>query len=1149
MSPITTVERTLELRIHERETATPGDGTVDFTLAHSRFQEVPSFGGQVVRYTEGRTESEPYWLSFLDLNGEFTAFMAASGRMAVLGRLAELRIATDGGAFTRVDLRRLSNLRGGSEGAFDVELSDERWIERRTLLFEKTTSWQLDPFGQSVAWMGRAAKGTRSYGVDVVGTDYVALFPLAGVQHVTPLVVTVLRGDLLEDPTITAGAFDALRFADPAATDRTVLRFDPDLDAVAAGGVVTQLTDPLGPFLRLGEDPFWNAVLVHWPSHGLTQGATVTGRLHWPAGIPTTKDTPYLLGGTNGIRAPDLYQEIAAGDHGGPVQQVAAGAFSALSGDIYPPGWYRIEEPKPRDRWTEDNCCRPYGVLPFTDDGALAPRSMRPPQDVDPDTLYEFNLSNVREGLVWEHPGREAITAVTLRAQARLPVFNLVFPVRRRRVHDTVTLLGLKEQDLQVDTIFRWQDLAGVFAGLTTDLFERFGDAPQRWDGTALIEDASPVPGDLVVLDLDELRCPNAATGARTGKRVVHVLERRRVYEAEQGFYQYRWLDAGPNSQPLASPTVVISQTTGDTKHGVDVAVSSVPAGATAIVQLAHGASPAAADWFTVRTGVGNETITIGNRPSNTLISARAIATAPNRIRSGFSTVDDVTTASLTAPSAVTATAAGRSVKVEATLGETTYAVEYLIDDVSQIILPAGSSQHTLHGLDAGTFDFGVRHRDAFGGVSATTEDTETTGTPLPSPDLAAFSAEAGVLDDPSDQPIVPLEDPEILPVVALLRFLAGDPAWEIVLERAPDDSGSPDEGDIQIVARVPGSTRSHEDHRPQDGATWWYRGFHARQGWDDGDPSAWHPVTFADLDTKRRLVPAIGDDDVMRLKRDTVYDDGHYAPMGAEDGHLADGISKYDGPTLHALARHVEEPAFGRDGDSKTFAAAYEHAPTLVLAALKLRPVDGARDTLRVFAQNVSASGYDIVAKNVDAGATTAREDDFPAGNLLDALGETTELTFGNAPANDDAYVIHYSVELSAHAEENGPKLTLTIVVAIDTDTPGDGSWVERKTKQYSVSQDGWSGLDPDAEILTRTHEQQTVNVSGLDTSSKVRVRIKSVTITGTGTTTIDVHGFNKATDADPAAGATYTTATDDAVSATPNAEDGVQFVPVETS
>ncbi len=770
--PITTIDLTLALLIHDRGTVTPSVSTVDFTLANNRFIRPPAFGGQTVRIKDGRTESRPYWVDVLDVNNDLTEqFDDGDGRMAMLGRIAELQIGEDGGALATVDIRRISNIQDIGEGWYSIELSDERWIERRTKLFEKTTSIQFHPSGLASAWLRKKAAGRGSYSVNPLTPDYVVLTVLPldsrGGQlpiRVTTGMVTALRGDIVEarDRSIITGSFTSLRFEDDTSTDRPILRIDTSLllGTPSVADLEQQTTAPIG-FLLTGEEPEWVTILVYWPSHGIASSSTIRGRVHWSGdGVATSKDTPYLLGGEFGIRAPTLFEDIADGDHGGPAQLVDTAAIATLEADQFPTAWYSMDGPRPRAGWVEQHLCRPYAVVPFISavDGSVAPRSLRTPQDVDPDTLFVFDHTNVIDQVVWQHPGREAITQVTLAARALVPLevlgttWHLAFPFTRQKEHDTLALLGYREQSLDLEAIFRSVDVGGIFEGLYTDLFERFGDAPQIGNFGAQIQSDSPVPGDLVVLDHDELQGPNPAVGARSGLRLVHIIERQRVYEdGGRVLYRYNYLDAGAAVQPFAPPDVSIAQTSGDEKHSVDITVSSVVTGATATIEIAHvvpAMSPVDADWFVAKTEVGNETIVVKERPSATDIYVRVFATKPAGNRSPRSSEDFVLTASMSPPTSVSATVAGRSVKVTCTLGETDELVAYLIDGTALVLLDEGTTQHTFHGLEDTLQTFGVRHADRFGGISTTATDTATPATPFASPDVGRITVEIGSKGD-----------------------------------------------------------------------------------------------------------------------------------------------------------------------------------------------------------------------------------------------------------------------------------------------------------------------------------------------------------------------------------------------------------------
>lgn len=1277
---LTRTTRELQLRIHERGTTTPADGTVEWTFAQSRIVTVPPFGGQVVQITEGRAEQAPYWIEIQDVDGEFTATLATSGRMWLLGRILELRLATDGGSFATVDTRRLSRVEDGPAGQYRLEASDERWLESKAPIFARTTSWQLDPPGPTAAFMGRAAANTRSYRLIPLTASLVWLYREPAIE-VSQTMVEVLRDDLLEERDATVGSFRELRCA-VGGGDRLVYAFDD-------GTADNPLGNRLGSFW--GDPPQFAKVALIWPSHGYTEETVVTGKLYWPGGIPTTEATPYLIGGlSTGKRPDDLWQEILDGDHGGPVQRYDSSAFTTLAGETYPAPWWKITGPKQRNTWIEDNLARPWSLFPFVNaTGEIAPRSLRPLENVDPDTLYEFDLATVTEGPRWRHPGREAITALTFKAQRR--IYAVGFPLPGvataweppTEEADTVDDLGRREITIATEAIFKQADGAGVLAGLVRDVFDRFQDGPQLGELAGPIDASAPVPGDFVVLDHGELRGPNPATGDRTGLRIVQIVDRRRLYASGRAEYHYAYLDAGPKAQPLATPSVSVALNGTTPKHAVDVTVSSVAAGATAILEVAHGASPSASDWIVARTGVGNETVTIPQRPSGTQINVRARATAPNSVRSAWSTVDDVTTTALTAPAAVVATVDGRSVTIDVTPGETTYPIEFTVDGTVVRQRPAGTTREVLHGRPASTSEtYGARYFDVYGGVSSLVTDTQTTGTASTAPAMVGLTATPILFEGEDGDPILPSEDGgELEPlepgaVVVVLRPIAGDRAFPIRIVRAPGADGSPeleaseltnsglgsfdadaaidgsttgtawstdaassgatltidlgasdgdrayhtcrlyldagsgaatyaieysDNGsswsaavsswtpnaagwnevrwadvgahrywrlrltntpgagpevtelelrDDALVATVPGTTRLVQDPRPHDAGRWWYRARHAREGWLDGTPTDW---ILADLDAIDRGdpdPPAVGDDDITRIRRTTPFDDGKHAAKGEADGNIADGVQIYDGVHPNAIGRHVEAPQWAQDGDSIVFGRAYQNAPLLVLAGLKVQTYKASwtdEYLLRVYPTNVSASGFDVVAKNVQPGTITQREDDFPTTNELDAAGETTELTLGNAPSNDDGYVAHYDVEVNAQASEGGKGVTVTVVVAVDTDTPGTGSWVERATQSYAVFMAGFTGPDPGPETETWAHEQKAISVGSLTTSSKVRVRVKSITITGDGSGTVAVHGFNKATDGDAAAGVTYTTATDTVETATPNDEDGVLFAPIE--
>lgn len=365
-------------------------------------------------------------------------------------------------------------------------------------------------------------------------------------------------------------------------------------------------------------------------------------------------------------------------------------------------------------------------------------------------------------------------------------------------------------------------------------------------------------------------------------------------------------------------------------------------------------------------------------------------------------------------------------------------------------------------------------------------------------------------------------------------------------IDRAPDNSGVPDTF-ARILTLEPGVT-AFRDVVPQ-GVEYWYR---HRCGGDDFVSSAYStPVGPVGAETGERPRPDLGSEPI---KRDDPFADGDFAATGAIDGNLADAIQKYDGAALFPIARHIER-GFAKDGESPTFGAPFDQAPLVFpflggQFILNNASMTGADVYLRIQAVNVTTTGFDFVAKNALLATPTSAGDDFPNGNSLTASDDTTEKVIANGAANDDAYTIHYDVDLFCEVDLGAAPTEVTsisITVAIETDLTPDGSWIERSTRTYNNSQTGVGD-----NTKTWTDEEVTINVA-LTSSSKVRIKIKSATTkiapTG-GSATLDVHGYNLATDADAHKGITYTTSGGDTVeSATPLSGDGILWLAMATA
>ncbi|HWP38952.1 MAG TPA: hypothetical protein VNL18_15505 [Gemmatimonadales bacterium] len=151
-------------------------------------------------------------------------------------------------------------------------------------------------------------------------------------------------------------------------------------------------------------------------------------------------------------------------------------------------------------------------------------------------------------------------------------------------------------------------------------------------------------------------------------------------------------------------------------------------------------------------------------------------------------------------------------------------------------------------------------------------------------------------------------------------------------------------------------------------------------------------------------------------------------------------------------------------------------------------------------------------------ADTVTLREHDFASAAALTAVGHTAELTLTNAPAGNSLYIAHYKLTITPDAPASGTNTHL-LEVAVETDTAGTGTWVERQVLSYKVGRK--AGESETAVVYD--HEEAYVRLSGLTSASKLRLKVKSATMPGTSSFRVDP--FNKATDGDVTAGVTYHT------------------------
>lgn len=555
--------RRFEVRIHDAGTVFPTDLTVDFTISNSRLTVPPDFGGQTVRPLEGKAELLPYSITVVDDDGWLTANLFSGGRPVIVGRLAEVRMDTDGQGFTQVDVRRVAAVRGGSSPEYRLELSDERWIGRGNRLFEANTTLQLVPQMPAAPWF-LLAGGERT---DPLATEEPGLvrsvsgsFLLvqSGGPRIDPEMRRVgLEEDVIDNPapSNTLGNFQRLQFEDENGLLHPVVSFS----TLAA----STKEDVLGLDWKVepdGTPPIMPDFWVYWPLHGFSVGQNVgPWRLLWPDGLPTTPTTPYLVGKAEDTAYPlsEFLSDILDGDYGGTALRYDPPSVDALRNLGGADGnWWVVTGAVDRDEFLAE-LYRAHLIVPFTRaDGTIAPRQIVP-ESVDSSGLFVLDRTTVQDpGITWENSGRELANAFQLtRLQARtvsrvfgsplrsVSVSPIATPLQTHSgIPDTRATYGTDRE--QVMTAGRAADVLDDFL---TPLFDLAGDGAQVGTATLVPQPTEvPQPGDIVIVDLDDLRGPNPGAAARSGRRAAVILERRRVWQQDAAV-EVRFWDLGPS--------------------------------------------------------------------------------------------------------------------------------------------------------------------------------------------------------------------------------------------------------------------------------------------------------------------------------------------------------------------------------------------------------------------------------------------------------------------------------------------------------------------------------------------------------------------------------------------------------------------------
>ena len=209
----------------------PGSiSTVEFTW-DSQLGAVPIVGSQRPSPLQGRTESKPWTIKVVDVNEAVTNEIADAGRMNLLGRLVAIQVNIDSGGWTTLAKGRMSGLNEASQpGIYEVQISDERLVERGNTIFTTTNTCRLYPAGLKAKWFDVPAvsQPTDFFVQDLSSDDVKVSF---GGAPTSPSHLSLAREDLKEDAKSGAssggccrlGLLDVLEFDEENPIARSVL--------------------------------------------------------------------------------------------------------------------------------------------------------------------------------------------------------------------------------------------------------------------------------------------------------------------------------------------------------------------------------------------------------------------------------------------------------------------------------------------------------------------------------------------------------------------------------------------------------------------------------------------------------------------------------------------------------------------------------------------------------------------------------------------------------------------------------------------------------------------------------------------------------------------------------------------------------------
>lgn len=574
---------------------------------------------------------------------------------------------------------------GEGPGRYNIEVSDESFVARRSEIFTVADTVRIWPSGIKAAWRGfEGAEAAEADNVRTIGNPDVRQVFIRHIgrgRRVTDSLRQFLDEHIIENPDTISGAtsstdnFPGLRL-NYAGTDYPIVSFSlgasDGLDYFNSleSKTATEGTDDgyirfnvwiVASSLPAHPQPVFLHIVDTPPSQDLP--------LHVGIADPTNQ-----WGTADGwIHPVDLTRRVW--DEIGVRYDEAS--LTALEGDTSLP----LLAPRITERvtdaesWLQEHVWSPLMLAALRDaKGRRKLIDMRLPADLDPGTLPLLDASNTA-GTTWDLLGRETVNSI---GWSYLHHFEPSSERRARRkgepppdafvgdveidglfveerttapvTGDTIGAIGRRNLELKLlgaleptggirslrASISGGALFDGVKQSVSRELLDIFQDGAYRFRGEVGRSIAETLEeGHLVLLDLDSLKLPNPVSGARSDLRLVRTMSiTRHPAHAEVEF-----LDLGPNAQPLAAPTVDIAWSAG-TPGQVTVTLSAIPAGATAELQVAYTNSASEPSrWPIRRSGLANGVYVFRGVPPDAFFAhARARSTAPHRIRSIWAT-------------------------------------------------------------------------------------------------------------------------------------------------------------------------------------------------------------------------------------------------------------------------------------------------------------------------------------------------------------------------------------------------------------------------------------------------------------------------------------------------------------------------------